>query len=116
MISTISDNTSLILAAEDCPPEEFEQLHYFSRQEHRVISNLIAHGPVLLKGARGSGKSALMIEASRKMYPEDISSSAFGIQPVFVKRVIFSDQDSFLERLSAFGNNTLDTPKLYSTS
>jgi hypothetical protein len=49
MISTISDNTSLILAAEDCPPEEFEQLHYFSRQEYRVISNLIAHGPVLLK-------------------------------------------------------------------
>jgi hypothetical protein len=79
MISTISDNTSLILAAEDCPPEEFEQLHYFSRQEYRVISNLIAHGPVLLKGARGSGKSALMIEASRKMYPEDTSSSAFGI-------------------------------------
>jgi hypothetical protein len=79
MISTISDNTSLILAAEDCSPEEFEQLHYFSRQEYRVISNLIAHGPVLLKGARGSGKSALMIEASRKMYPEDISSSAFGI-------------------------------------
>jgi hypothetical protein len=79
MISTISDNTSLILAAEDCPPEEFEQLHYFSRQEYRVISNLIAHGPVLLKGARGSGKSALMMEASRKMYPEDTSSSAFGI-------------------------------------
>jgi hypothetical protein len=77
-ISTV-DNASLILAAEDCPPEEFERLHYFSRQEYRFISNLIAHGPVLLKGARGSGKSALMIEASRKMYPEDASSSAFGI-------------------------------------
>jgi hypothetical protein len=79
MINTIVDNPSLILAAEDCPSEEFEQLHYFSRQEYRFISNLIAHGPVLLKGARGSGKSALMIEASRKMYPEDTSSSAFGI-------------------------------------
>jgi hypothetical protein len=79
MIGSTIENTSLILAAEDCSPEEFEQLHYFSRQEYRFISNLIAHGPVLLKGARGSGKSALMIEASRKMYPEDTSSSAFGI-------------------------------------
>jgi hypothetical protein len=79
MTAITTDHASLILAAEDCSPEEFEQLHYFSRQEYRFISNLIAHGPVLLKGARGSGKSALMIEASRKMYPEDISSSAFGI-------------------------------------
>ncbi len=79
MVNTISENTSLILAAEDCSPEEFEQLHYFSKQEQRFISNLIAHGPVLLKGARGSGKSALMIEASRRMYPENNLSSTFGI-------------------------------------
>lgn len=79
MTISTTDNLSLILAAEDCSPEEFEKLHYFSRQEYRFISNLIAHGPVLLKGARGSGKSALMIEASRKMYPEETSSSAFGI-------------------------------------
>jgi hypothetical protein len=79
MVNIISENTSLILAAEDCPAEEFEQLHYFSKQEQRFISNLIAHGPVLLKGARGSGKSALMIEASRRMYPANHLSSAFGI-------------------------------------
>jgi hypothetical protein len=79
MVNAISENTSLILAAEDCSPEEFEQFHYFSKQEQRFISNLIAHGPVLLKGARGSGKSALMIEASRRMYPENINSFAFGI-------------------------------------
>lgn len=79
MINYLSENPSLILAAEDCSPEEFEQLHYFSKQEQRFISNLIAHGPVLLKGARGSGKSALMIEASRRMYPENNLSSAFGI-------------------------------------
>ncbi len=79
MVNTISENTSLILAAEDCSPEEFEKLHYFSKQEQRFISNLIAHGPVLLKGARGSGKSALMIEASRRMYPEKNLSSTFGI-------------------------------------
>ena len=79
MINDISENAELILAAEDCPSEKFEQLHYFSKQEQRFISNLIAHGPVLLKGARGSGKSALMIEASRRMYPENNLSSAFGI-------------------------------------
>ncbi|MCY7369172.1 MAG: hypothetical protein LH474_13590 [Chamaesiphon sp.] len=79
MVNVISENTSLILAAEDCSPEEFEQFHYFSKQEQRFISNLVAHGPVLLKGARGSGKSALMIEASRRMYPENPISSAFGI-------------------------------------
>ncbi|MFM9265446.1 hypothetical protein [Tychonema sp. BBK16] len=79
MVNLISENPSLILAAEDCPAEDFEQLHYFSKQEQRFISNLIAHGPVLLKGARGSGKSALMIEASRRMYPANPLSSAFGI-------------------------------------
>ena len=79
MVNYISENTSLILAAEDCSAEEFEQFHYFSKQEQRFISKLIAHGPVLLKGARGSGKSALMIEASRKMYPANKTSTAFGI-------------------------------------
>lgn len=79
MVNDISENTSLILAAEDCSPEEFQRLHYFSKQEQRFISNLIAHGPVLLKGARGSGKSALIIEAARKMYPGNNLSSTFGI-------------------------------------
>ena len=75
----VIDNTSLILAAEDCPPEDFGQLHYFSQQEQKFISKLIAHGPVLLKGARGSGKSALMIEASRRMYPQSSESPVLGI-------------------------------------
>jgi hypothetical protein len=75
----VIDNTSLILAAEDCPPEDFGNLHFFSRQEQRFISQLIAHGPVLLKGARGSGKSALMIEATRRMYPYDSKSTVLGI-------------------------------------
>ena len=80
MVNDSSEYTSLlILAAEDCSAEEFAQFHSFSKQEQRFISNLIAHGPVLLKGARGSGKSALMIEASRKMYPENKTSAAFGI-------------------------------------
>lgn len=57
----------LLLAAEDCPPEEFEKLHVFLAHEERVIQALCAHGPVLVKGGRGCGKSALMIEAYRRI-------------------------------------------------
>lgn len=73
------ENASLILAAEDCPPEDFDNLHYFSKHEQRFVTKLIAHGPVLLKGARGSGKSALMIEASRNMYPINPDSPILGV-------------------------------------
>lgn len=79
MESELLENSSLILAAEDCPDEDFEKLHFFSKHENRFISKLIAHGPVLLKGARGGGKSAMMIEAFRNMYPNKIESSVFGI-------------------------------------
>ena len=68
---------SLLLAAEDCPVDRFERYHYFSQHEDRIIQTLCAHGPVLLKGGRGSGKSALMIEAHRRLTRAD--SSAFGI-------------------------------------
>lgn len=57
----------LLLAAEDCPPDEFQKLHVFLAHEERVIQALCAHGPVLVKGGRGCGKSALMIEASRRI-------------------------------------------------
>lgn len=71
---------TLILAAEDCKPVHFDQLHKFSsRNDRRVLSNLVAHGPVLLKGGRGSGKSALMIAASRQLDPVVPSASAVGI-------------------------------------
>lgn len=73
------DDNSLLLAAEDFPAEDFERYHYFSKQEQAFISKLMAHGPVLLKGARGSGKSALMLEATRRMYPENPTSLVFGI-------------------------------------
>lgn len=70
----------LILAAEDCDPANFDQLHKFSsRNDRRVLSNLVAHGPVLLRGGRGSGKSALMISASRQLDPATPESSAVGI-------------------------------------
>lgn len=71
------DDQSLVLAAEDCPKEEFQRLHVFLHHEERIIEALCAHGPVLIRGGRGSGKSALMIEASRRLHKTD--SPAVGI-------------------------------------
>lgn len=59
--------SGLILAAEECPPERFEEYHVFSSYDDLIIRKLIAHGPVLIRGGRGSGKSALLIEAHRRM-------------------------------------------------
>lgn len=68
---------SLYLAAEECPEREFESLHVFHAHENRIIQALCAHGPVLVRGGRGGGKSALMIEAERRM--KSPSSSVMGI-------------------------------------
>ena len=76
------DNTeavNLILAAEDCDPGEFAKLHRFSPNDERVINKLIAHGPVLLEGGRGSGKSALMIAASQRLAPFHREAGVFGV-------------------------------------
>ncbi|MFV5216028.1 hypothetical protein ACLIIZ_20085 [Azonexus caeni] len=76
------DNTeadpSLILAAEECPPAEFEKIHSFSSYDELIIRKLSAHGPVLIRGGRGSGKSALLIEASRRM------KASTSILPIYV--------------------------------
>ena len=72
-------DVNLILAAEDCDPTHFPQLHKFSANDKRVIEKLIAHGPVLLEGGRGSGKSALMIAASLALAPHNPDSGVFGI-------------------------------------
>ncbi|WP_147451585.1 helix-hairpin-helix domain-containing protein [Corallococcus llansteffanensis] len=70
----------LILAAEDCAPELFDELHRFSTlNDRRIITTLIAHGPVLLRGGRGTGKSAFMIAASRQLDPLTPTSTAVGI-------------------------------------
>lgn len=58
---------NLVLAAEDFNREDFKALHRFSKNDERVISKLMAHGPVLLQGSRGSGKSALMREAADRL-------------------------------------------------
>ncbi len=57
----------LLLAAEEIQDDEFEDLHYFSKHDGRIINKLMASGPVLLRGGRGTGKSALLIEAYRRM-------------------------------------------------
>jgi hypothetical protein len=62
--------SGLILAAEECPPESFERFHRFSIYDEPIIRKLMAHGPVLVRGGRGSGKSALLIEAYRRMINE----------------------------------------------
>jgi len=56
-----------ILAAEDCSPEHFDEIHIFSKYEEKIIGSLIAHGPVLIRGGRGSGKSALLIKAHNQI-------------------------------------------------
>lgn len=70
---------NLILAAEDCPREMFESLHKFSPYDLGIIAKLEAHGPVLLRGGRGSGKSALMIAAERRLAPHNPTASAIGV-------------------------------------
>lgn len=60
-------DAGLILAAEECPPEHFGRYHNFSSHDEVIIRKLSAHGPVLIRGGRGSGKSALLLEAFRRM-------------------------------------------------
>jgi hypothetical protein len=75
--STFEDNDAgLILAAEECPLDKFEEYHSFSPFDDVIIRKLSAHGPVLLRGGRGSGKSALLIESHRRMRA---SGSTFSI-------------------------------------
>ncbi len=71
-------DSGLILAAEECPPNQFENYHRFSLHDEVIIRKLSAHGPVLVRGGRGSGKSALLIESFRRMR---VSTSVF---PVYV--------------------------------
>lgn len=80
-MSVESDGQSeLILAAEDCAPEDFDSLHKFStRNDARILRALVAHGPVLLRGGRGTGKSAFMRAASRQLDPVVADASAVGI-------------------------------------
>lgn len=73
------DTASLILAAEECDAEQFSALHRFSKSDEAIIRKLTAHGPILLRGGRGSGKSALMLAAYRRLWPTTSESRACGV-------------------------------------
>lgn len=79
MPAETQDDSNLILAAEDFDPADFEKYHRFSKGDERIINKLLAHGPVLLRGGRGSGKSALMVEAERRLDQDSDDQQAFGI-------------------------------------
>ncbi|RIW26382.1 ATP-binding protein, partial [Bacillus velezensis] len=66
-------------AAEDFPDEEFRKYHTFSKYENKIIRKLIAHGPVLIRGGRGSGKSALLKEAYFRSNEGDLSENVLGV-------------------------------------
>ena len=70
---------NLILASEDFSTEEFVKYHHFMNYEENIIKKLMAHGPVLLKGGRGTGKSALLREADRRLNEDTNKSNAIGI-------------------------------------
>ncbi len=75
----LTEERSLVLAAEECRPELFDAIHKFSDHDQRTIRKLRAHGPVLLQGGRGTGKSAFMIAASRQMAPHSPDSDILGL-------------------------------------
>lgn len=87
-------DSGLILAAEECPPENFAQYHSFSSYDDVIIRKLSAHGPVLIRGGRGSGKSALLLEAHRRMKGEPT------VFPVYVSLrylpLLQSDGDEYI--------------------
>lgn len=93
----------LILAAEDFTDEDFEEYHIFSEYEDRIIRKLIAHGPVLLRGGRGSGKSALLKEAYYRVNKEPICQKVIGIylslRYLPLLRYINQDYEKFLCKL-----------------
>lgn len=73
----IPEDYRYVLAAEDCSPDHFDQIHIFSNHDERTIRSLIAHGPVLIRGGRGSGKSALLIKAYNRT--KKFNDSIFGV-------------------------------------
>ncbi|UYO49897.1 hypothetical protein KQX64_04635 [Rhodopseudomonas palustris] len=79
-MTEVLDDNSLLLAAEECPQDQFEQYHSFTAYERSIIQRLTAHGPVLVRGGRGSGKSALLIES----YLEMKRNHAASVLPIYI--------------------------------
>ncbi len=75
MVKNNSEDVSLLIAAEDFEDEQFLKYHSFTLYDENIIKKLIAHGPVLIRGGRGSGKSALLRAANlrvKKDYAQNI--------------------------------------------
>lgn len=68
-----NEDLGVRLAAEEFTTSEFGQYHFFSKTDEQVIRRLIVAGPVLLRGPRGSGKSAYMLAAHLKIRSEEQS-------------------------------------------
>jgi hypothetical protein len=73
MVPLDINEVGLNLAAEEFTAQEFKDNHLFSGTDELVIRRLIVHGPVLLRGPRGSGKSAFMLEAHRRVGSNDLA-------------------------------------------
>ncbi len=102
MSTETTTNPNLVLAAEDFEPSEFGLYHRFSPTDERMLAKLMAHGPVLIRGGRGSGKSALMVEAERRLK----SNPSHGTLGLYISlrhleliRTSGKDYESFLCRL-----------------
>lgn len=102
MSTEATTNPNLVLAAEDFEPSDFELYHRFSPTDERMLAKLMAHGPVLIRGGRGSGKSALMVEAERRLK----STSSHGALGLYISlrhleliRTSGKEYESFLCRL-----------------
>lgn len=91
--------SSLILAAEECPSETFSEIHSFSEHDDMLIRKLSAHGPVLLRGGRGSGKSALMMETRQRL------SNTSNVLPIYVSLrylpLLRSEGDEYIKHFGA---------------
>lgn len=100
-------DSGLILAAEECPPEKFGQYHSFSSHDEVIVRKLSAHGPVLLRGGRGSGKSALLLETRRRLRLTQ------GIFPVYVSLrylpLLQSDGQEYIGHFCTLLSNAIQT-------
>lgn len=118
MSVAFEEQGQLILASEECPQELFERFHKFSSYDEQIIRKLIAHGPILLRGGRGSGKSALLLEANNRIntgstnvfsvylslrYLPLLRSKGEQYENIFCELLI----GSINQKLSALGLNTI---------
>lgn len=72
-----NDELNYVLAAEDYDPSDFDKVHAYSSYEEKIIKSLTAHGPVLLRGGRGCGKSTLMLEAKKRLNKQNNSIGVY---------------------------------------